>query len=438
MNHSTFPAAKPRLGYARYVVVVLMLANVSAYVDRQLLGVLVAPIKRDFGITDAEMSYLSAAFSLCFAVLALPIAHLAGRVGRRTVIATGIATWSVFTVLCATARTYARLFLWRIGVGVGEASLNAPSVSLIGDYFPPERLGRAMSIYSLGTFFGSGVGYFLGGWIAGLTSMREAWDVPLLGAMHPWQSAFVVAGVPGLFIALLVLLTVREPPRPAGATDDAASYAEVLQYVGQHRRTFLTHGFGFSGLALVNFALAFWIPTFFQRTYGWDAAAASRAQGLLTMTIGVGGVLLGGWTTDWFVRRGFGDGAMRVGIIGGAGLLVSTLAMTAAPTPQLAIAALAIVNVFAASPWGAAGAAIAAVAPSRMRAQVAALFYMLLSILAGMGGPVVVAQLNDHVFGPANVRYSIAAVAAGALSLAIALLYAGLGSYRASLASRSP
>src|SRR5262245_60079946 len=158
-TRTTYTATtEPRPTYAWYVVGVLMLANVSAFVDRQILGVLVAPIKRDFGISDEQMSYLAAAFSLFFAVMGLPIARLAGRIGRRNVMAGGVALWSVFTVLCATAQTYTRLFVMRIGVGVGEASLNAPSVSLIADYVPRERLGRAMSVYQLGIFFGSGVG----------------------------------------------------------------------------------------------------------------------------------------------------------------------------------------------------------------------------------------------------------------------------------------
>src|SRR5262245_563362 len=167
-----------RSRYAWYVVAVLMLANVSAFIDRQILGVLVAPIKRDFGITDAQMSYLAAAFSLFFAVMGLPIAHLAGRVGRRNVMAAGVLVWSVFTVLCATARSYSRLFAMRVGVGVGEASLNAQSVSLIADYFSRERLGRAMSVYQLGIFAGSGIGYFLGGVIAQLTRAQDTWTVP--------------------------------------------------------------------------------------------------------------------------------------------------------------------------------------------------------------------------------------------------------------------
>ena len=414
--------------YAWYVVAVLMIANVSAFVDRQILGVLVAPIKRDFAITDAEMSYLSAAFSLFYAVMGVPIARLAGRIGRRNVMAAGVAAWSIFTVLCATANNYARLFAMRVGVGVGEASLNAPSVSLIADYFPRERLGRAMSVYQLGIFFGSGVGYFLGGWISQLSRVRDVWTVPIIGDIRPWQSAFLVAGFPGLLVALLVL-TIREPARVNTETAGGASFGTVLRYVAQHRRTFLTHAFGFAFFAMVNFGLAFWIPTFFQRTHGWDPAAAARVQGLLTMSLGVLGVLLGGWTTDAFVRRGYEDGPFRVGIIGGLGMLVCATAFPLMPTPTLAVVVLAILNIFAASPWGAASAALAAVTPAPLRAQAAALFFMAVSILGGMGGPIVVAQLTDHVFGAPNIRYSISVLAVGGMTLAVSLLVAGLDSY---------
>jgi MFS family permease len=417
--------------YSWYVVGVLMLANVSAFVDRQILGVLVAPIKRDFAITDAQMSYLSAAFSIFFAVMGLPIARLAGRIGRRNVMAAGVTLWSVFTVLCATARTYGRLFTMRIGVGVGEASLSAPGLSLIADYFPRERLGRAMSVYQLGIFFGSGVGYFLGGWISQLTRVSDTWTLPVLGAIRPWQSAFVVAGLPGILIALL-FLTIREPAQTQ--TDGESSFGALRAHLARHRRTYFTHAIGFSSYAVVNFGLAFWIPTFFQRTYGWDPAAASRVQGLLTMSIGVGAVLLGGFVTDWLVRRGQADGPMRVGLFSAIGMLLTASSFPLMPSAAAAIACLAVMNVFAAAPWGAASAALAAVTPAPLRAQAAAVFFMLLGTIGGMGGPVIVAQLTDHVFGVELLRYSISLTAFVGMSIAVALLAAGLGSFRASLA----
>ena len=143
--------------YAWYVVAVLTLANISANVDQYILSLLVEPIKRDLGISETQMGLLlGAAFSIFYALLGFPIARLADRTNRRNTIAGGIALWSAFTSLCATAHTYARLFLFRIGVGVGEASLNGPGVSLLSDYFPRERRARALSIYSLGVYIGAG------------------------------------------------------------------------------------------------------------------------------------------------------------------------------------------------------------------------------------------------------------------------------------------
>ena len=148
------------------------------------------------------------------------------------------------------------------------------------------------------------------------------------------------------------------------------------------------------------------------------------------MSLGVLGVLLGGWTTDAFVRRGYEDGPFRVGIIGGLGMLVCATAFPLMPTPTLAVVVLAILNIFAASPWGAASAALAAVTPAPLRAQAAALFFMAVSIVGGMGGPIVVAQLTDHVFGAPNIRYSISVLAVGGMTLAVSLLVAGLDSFR--------
>ena len=212
-DHPPSVPESPRTTYAWYVVAVLTLANISGYVDRQILVALVGPIERDFGITDVQMSYLiGLGFALFYSILGFPIARLADRTNRRNIMATGVTLWSVFTTLGATARTYRRLLFFRIGVGVGEASINAPSVSLLADYFPSNRRSRAMSVYSLGIFLGSGIGYFIGGWVVQLVSVRDSWTVPILGSIRPWQSAFLAVGLPGLLIALL-LFTVREPPR---------------------------------------------------------------------------------------------------------------------------------------------------------------------------------------------------------------------------------
>jgi MFS family permease len=302
MDDRSVPGRTPP--YSWYVVGVLTLANVSANVDQQILGALVGPIKRDFGMSDVQISYLTGlAFAVFYSVMGLPIARLADRSNRRNIMTAGVTLWSLFTALCATATTYGRLFVMRIGVGVGEAALLPPSVSMIADYVPRERLGRAMSIYSLGVFLGSGIGYFLAGWIVTLVSVQGDWIVPVIGVIRPWQSVFLAVGLPGLLVAAL-LLTVREPLRRGASGRAAVPLRVFVRYLRENRRTFLTHGFGFGLSSLVNFSLAFWIPSFFARTYGWQEAAALRVMGLLTMTLGVGGVLAGGWVTDWFVRRG--------------------------------------------------------------------------------------------------------------------------------------
>src|SRR6185437_4092291 len=174
------------------------LANVSGSVDRGVIGILVPSIERDFHITDTQASLLQGlSFGLFFAVLGLPIARLADRSNRRNIIATGAGLWSFFTAASAFSWSFLSLLVMRIGVGVGEATLNAPSVSLIADYFPRERLSRAMSVYSLGIFLGAGIGYLLGGIAFTLAGGQANWHVPVLGEVHPWKVTFLVVGAPG-------------------------------------------------------------------------------------------------------------------------------------------------------------------------------------------------------------------------------------------------
>src|SRR5437867_11897145 len=151
-----------------------MIANVSFWIDRQILSLLVVPIRRDLGLSLTEMSYLiGVPFAVFSTVMAVPIARIADSKSRRNVIALGIAAWSVMTALCGLAATFWRLLLARIGVGVGEASLQPAATSLLADYFPRDRLGSAMGVYSMGIFIGSGVAYFVGGWIVGLVSSQQ-------------------------------------------------------------------------------------------------------------------------------------------------------------------------------------------------------------------------------------------------------------------------
>jgi MFS family permease len=428
-----------RTRYSWYVVAVLTLANVSGFVDRQILSLLVRPIKRDLGISDTQMSYLiGLAFSLLFAVLGLPIARLADRWNRRTIMAAGVGLWSVFTSACAIAKTYAQLLVLRVGVGVGEASLNAPGISLIADYFPRARRARAMSVYSLGIFLGSGLAYIIGGAIVGLAAERGSWTWPLVGAIRPWQAVFLAVGLPGFVVAGL-LFTIREPARSGigGPPATPVPLRALYDHVVDNLRTYVAQCLGFACSAAVNFGIAAWLATFFVRTYGWGESRAGRVQGLLTTTIGVLGVLAGGWVADWFVKRGRLNAPLRVGIIGAAGMLVSATAYPLMPTAGLAVAWLAAVNFFAAFPWGAASAGAAEIVPAPMRTQGIAIYFFVLNLVSATLGPTSVAWFTDYVFrDEGSVRYSLVAVNVIGMTFALTFFSLGLVSYSGTVAKR--
>jgi MFS family permease len=423
--------------YAWYVVGVLTLANISGFIDRQILALLAAPIRRDLGLTLTEMGYLiGLPFAIFFTLMGIPLARLADSgIRRNGIIAAGIALWSVMTALCGLAGTFARLLLTRIGVGVGEAALQAPATSLIADYFPRERLARAMGVYGMGIFIGSGLGYFIGGWVIGLASEQGMVTWPLIGTIRPWQTAFIMVGLPGLLIAAL-MLTIREPER-SDRTHGTVPVSKLLRYIRDNRRTFLCHSFGFALSATVNYGIAAWLATFLIEKHGWPASRAGMVMGTLTMTVGTLGVIAGGRTADAFVRRGFVDGTLRVGIIASLGMLVSATAYPFAPSVTAAVAWLVLVNFFAAFPWGAASAAAAEIVPPVMRAQGAALYFLVLNLVSTALGPIAVAAVTDYVFrDDAALPYSLAIVNVVGMTGAIILFAIGLPAYRATLARR--
>lgn len=421
--------------YAWYAVGVLMLANVSYWIDRQILSLLVIPIQRDLGISRTQLSFIaSVPFAIFSTLLAVPIARIADKGNRRTVMTVGVALWSIMTALCGLAGTYARLLMARIGVGVGEATLQPAATSLIADSFRRERVATAMSVYSTAIFLGSGLAYFIGGWIVGLVSVRERWTLPLVGAIHPWQTVFMVVGLPGLLIALL-MLTIQEPERAAGKSGTVPLSA-LFRYVRDHARTFacLSVGFGFS--ATVNIGIAFWLATFLIEKHRWTAARAGMVQGSLTMTIGMVGVVAGGWLADRYLRHGRTDGPLRVGIIGALGMLVSATAYPLAPSPWLAVAWLVVVNFFAAFPWGAASSAAAEAMPAPMRAQGTSLYFLVVNLMSVGLGPVAVAFVADHVLGARSaVADALVIVNIAGMTAAIVLLLAGMPAYRRTLAA---
>ena len=221
------------------MVFVLLLAQTFSFLDRMIMGLLVGPIRDTFQISDTQYSLLAGlAFSLFYALMGLPLARIADSRSRRNLIAAGIAVWSLMTAVCGLAKGFWMLFVARMGVGVGEATLAPGAYSMIADYFPKSLLARALSVYMVGVTLGSGFAYMLGGAVVAYVENMPQIVLPVLGAIHGWQLTFFIVGLPGLLVALLMMLTVREPPRRGLSANDVQAIAlrEVVDYLWSRRR----------------------------------------------------------------------------------------------------------------------------------------------------------------------------------------------------------
>jgi len=238
--------------YEWYVVGLCMIAYIFSFVDRQILALMIEPIKADLQISDTQFSLLHGlAFSLFYAFMGMPIAYLADRFSRPKIIAVGVVFWSLATAACGMSKNFLHMFLARIGVGVGEAALSPSAYSMFSDMFPKEKLGRAVGIYSIGSFVGGGLAFLVGGYVIAMLKDMNTIEVAVLGAMKAWQLAFFIVGLPGIVVGLLIWLTVRDPARKGLQVDAQGQAKKVamsdgLRFLGRHRATFTCHYLGFS------------------------------------------------------------------------------------------------------------------------------------------------------------------------------------------------
>ncbi|MCS6809368.1 MAG: MFS transporter [Bacteroidota bacterium] len=417
-----------------YAIAVLLLAYISSMIDRVILGYLVTPIKQTFEVTDSHLSVLMGiAFTLFYTCLGIFAGHLADTSVRRTIIAGGIALWSLATVYCGMAKSYFQLFLGRVAVGIGEATLSPSAYSLIADYFPPERRTTAMSVYSMGISIGNGAAVMLAGAIAGFAAQAEMMTIPLVGAIYPWQYIFFVVGLPGLLVSLLCF-TVKEPPRIGIDNTRSGNIRSVLRYIQEHKKAALCHTLGFSMFSVFNQGVGFWFPELFIRTYGWKRPEIGLWQGSTSVLFGTIGLWVGSRLAEWFLRRGYTDANMRVMLVAAAGLLPIAVVMPLLPTGTMAACCFVWTALFGFMPYGAAPAAIQQLMPNQMRGQAGALFLFTINVIGGGAGPFVVSSLTDFVFNnDAALRYSVAVTALLSLSAALILYAYGLRYFRESM-----
>jgi len=380
-----------------------MLCYTLSFVDRQILSLLVGPIKHDLRISDTQMGLmLGLAFAAFYTLAGLPIGRLVDTRGRRNLIAIGIFLWSVMTALCSAARSYGSLFLARVGVGVGEATLSPAAFSLISDYFPAEKLGLAISVYTMGIFFGSGVALAIGGTIVDAVMHLPALHAPILGTIATWRLSFLLVGLPGVVIGLLAF-TVREPLRKHVLRDSSGAVAHVgvwqmLDQIVDRWQSFCGMAVGMIFQSLASYAFLSWAPTFFQRIHGWTAGQAGRALGVLVLSCGCLGMYVGGLLCDRWLRKGVAEGPLKVAVISatGAGIFLGAAMLMRDPYVTLALIAPGLF--FQAMPIGTVYAGVQLIFPNQIRGQVSALFMFILN-LGGIGlGPLLPGLLNDHFF----------------------------------------
>ena len=384
--------------YANYVLGVLVLLYIINYVDRQILSVLIEPIKRDLGVSDTAMGLLSGiAFALFYTSAGIPIARLADRGSRRNVISVGVVVWSAMTALSGLAQSFAQLALARVGVGCGEAALSPASHSLITDYFPPERRATALSIYNIGGNLGIMLGFIAGGFI---------------GEAFGWRIAFLIVGLPGLAAALLARLTIREPLRGAMEARQAESVVpsarEVFRYMwGLRSFRHLSLSAAFYAFAAYGFVV--WGATFLIRVHGMSLSESGLWMGLIQGVGGGVGTYVGGRLCD---RLGAQDARWMVWIpaLGGALSLPLLAVFLFWPGKLGALAGYAPAMMFSVFFVGPSYALTQSLAKLRMRAQASALVMFVMNLI-GLGiAPLAVGALNDAMqsrFGAEAVRYSL-------------------------------
>lgn len=410
------------LSYAWYVAIVLMVCNTFSFIDRQILGLLVTPIKLELGISDTQIGLLQGlAFGIFYTLLGVPMGRIADRGSRRNLVAAGIFCWSLMTSLCAGARSFGTLFLARMGVGVGEATLSPSAFSLLSDYFPRHRLGTALSVFSMGIFFGSGLALILGGLI--------------IGAVGSWRVTFLIVGLPGILVGLLAL-TIKEPPRrnlllAAGGQPSRLTLAEVAAQVRSRWQSVAGICLAFAAQALCNYAQQAWLPTFFVRVHGWTVPRAGVTLGILSLFTGLFGSYLGGRLTDHGQRRGIAEASLRVAVLAtvGAGVLF-TLAM-AVPVLGVRLALLAPAFFFLAMPIGSVYASLQLILPNQVRGQIGALQVFTLNLGGLILGAALPGYLTDYVFRDTQMIGWSLALTVGTASLLSAVLFrATWGPYR--------
>jgi predicted MFS family arabinose efflux permease len=407
------PAARTSR-YSWYVLALLLAVYSFNWMDRYVLVILMEAIKRDLGLSDAALGFLSGfAFAATYSFAGIPIARWADRASRRSVIALGLAWWSTMTSASALARSFLQLTAARIGVAVGESACSPAASSLIADYFPAHRRATAFAIYGVGISIGMGLGLSLGGWA---------------DELYGWRAAFAIVGVPGLVLALIVRLTLREPRRGQAETRtvDRQIYSvrDTLRVI-RSRKSFIAYCVGLGLFCFSGIAFEIWTPVYLMRAYHMGTGEVGNLTGFAEGVGGMIGTLGGGLLAD---RLGLRDMRWYLWMpAASASLLVLSMLVFLNTSHTLMFVFYFITIVCSASYMAPMVAITQSILPVHMRAQGTALLYLLLNLIGPGAGPLVAGILNDRLvghYGAEAIRMSLTITLLGAVCGVVLVLHA--------------
>lgn len=392
--------AKP--AYAWYVVVILFLAFTISYIDRQIISLLVDPIKADLGISDTQIGLLQGfAFTVFYTFAGIPLGRLADKKNRKIIIAVSMFLWSLMTAACGLAKSFTHLFIARIGVGIGEAGLSPAANSMITDYFPKNKRGKPVALYFMGVYVGVGMSFILGGAVISWVASAGQVVLPLVGELSAWQLTFMIVSIPGLLL-VAVMPTVQEPPRHGRIAADGKA---VDTGVGAAKDFFMKHfkayaviflGFGLAGSMAIGFFA--WTTPLFNRIHGWETSQIGYTFGSIVMVMGTLGIILGGAVADRLLQKGQQHAYIKVAIWAILGAMVFAGAAALVPNPYLAWVLLCPAVACFGMPVALAPAAVNHITPNQFRGQAIAIYIFVVGLINNNLGPISVGFLNDYVF----------------------------------------
>lgn len=396
--------------YSYYALGLLMVVYILNFLDRTIIYILFPLIKKEMAFSDTQLALLgTTSFVIFYTLLGIPFGRLADRGSRTKIIAIGVAVWSLFSGLTAFADGFWTLFLCRVMVGVGEATLGPAAISLLSDFFPPAKRATVTSIYSMGIAIGAGLAALLGGYLG----------------QFGWRTAFMIVGFPGIILATLVFF-LREPTRAVNAVAAAeTSYSSTdwKKVVSNKSFVFLCLGYALLGLATNN--LSIWGATFYARVHQFDLPTIGFYGGILTLIAGIPATLFGGALADWFRRKNKG-GRMLYGCLLALLSIPCWLLLIFTDNVYLILSANFALLFFALAWLGAAAADVTEIAGINLRGLGIAVYFFSVNIAAYLIGSNLIGFLNDQLgatANPAMMRYALLVCPLSCLLSAVCLWF---------------